>query len=40
MWIVNGPASIVPLDGEGMDARKVTGRGFCTETVVPAEVGE
>src|SRR6266508_7029635 len=26
MWIVNGPASIVPLDGEGMFARRVTGR--------------
>ena len=22
MWIVNGPRSIVPLDGEGMVARK------------------
>jgi hypothetical protein len=40
MWIVNGPASIVPLDGEGMEAKKVTALRFCTETLVPAEVGE
>src|SRR6266516_5042468 len=26
MWIVNGPRSIVPLCGEGMDASKVTGQ--------------
>src|SRR4029450_4081755 len=26
MWIVNGPTSIVPLEGEGMLARKVTGQ--------------
>jgi hypothetical protein len=26
MWIVNGPASIVPVDGEGMEASKVTGQ--------------
>src|SRR6266508_560202 len=26
MWIVNGPASIVPLEGDGMLARKVTGQ--------------
>jgi hypothetical protein len=29
MWIVNGPRSIVPLDGDGMNARKLTGRRFC-----------
>jgi hypothetical protein len=28
MWIVNGPRSIVPLDGDGMDARKLTGQGI------------
>jgi hypothetical protein len=26
MWIVNGPTSIVPLEGEGMFASKVTGQ--------------
>src|SRR5207247_8353079 len=26
MWIVNGPTSIVPLEGEGMLASKVTGQ--------------
>jgi hypothetical protein len=26
MWIVNGPRSIVPLDGDGMNARKFRGQ--------------
>jgi hypothetical protein len=36
MWIVNGPASIVPLDGEGMLARKVNGPAFCRDAPKPA----
>ena len=36
MWIVNGPRSIVPLDGDGMEARKVTGQGILPERREPA----
>ena len=28
MWIVSGPRSIVPDEGDGMDARKVTAEGI------------
>jgi hypothetical protein len=29
MWIVSGPSSSVPDEGDGMEAKKATGYGFC-----------
>ncbi len=37
MWTVSGPRSIVPLCGEGIDARS-TGSTFCPRALKPAPV--
>src|SRR5438105_15847825 len=38
MWIVSGPRSIVPLCGEGIEARRVTPSGFCRRREPPVRV--